>query len=206
MAPRLQQRAINLAMSTCNKEGYIIPPSFHPLLFTVEPFLLEEKKRKASFAIVENKVLHESAQKIQWAALLLRWTRLWNIEPTKAALAGILDKLIPEAIQESVRHLWHEDVIHLVRQLKEKTYGAPVVRIAYHAGLKSAKAISDADSLIHFAYQLAFRFMDQDAWSILYEKDRKSAEEILVKFETMYDPGVNYAADDLLLHGWRITG
>ncbi|HZV69433.1 MAG TPA: beta-phosphoglucomutase [Saprospiraceae bacterium] len=205
MAPRLQIRAINLAMEICNREGYVFPSGMKPLLATTEPFLLEEKTRKAAFALAEKKV-RTGLQLIQWASLLQRWTRLWSIQVSNAGMQKQLEKLLPSIILESSQQSQHEDVLHLIGKMKPEHYTDAVNKSSLQAALKSARLISDQEMLVNIAYRLALNHLDMDAWDLLLEKDPSRADRILHIIEDMYKAGSDQAADELLLNGWQAKG
>ncbi|MBK9984002.1 MAG: beta-phosphoglucomutase [Saprospiraceae bacterium] len=205
MAPRLQIRAINLSMEICNREGYVFPSGMRPLLSITEPFLLEEKTRKAAFLLAEKKI-RSGIQIIQWATLLYRWTRLWSIRFSNEALVKQLETSLPAIILESAQQSRHDDVLYLMSHLKPEKYPDAIIKSSLQAGLKSARLMADNDMMINLAYRLALNHLDMDAWDFLKEKDPSKADRILHIIEDMYQAGSDQAADELLLNGWQMTG
>lgn len=206
MAPRLQLRAINLALEICNRETYSFPSGLRPLIAITEPFLLEEKTRKSAFLLTEKKVQSGNAQQIQWAGLLYRWIRLWSFKISNTSLRHQLEKLLPSIILENSQHGRHEDVLYLVNKLKPEAYTDAVNRSALQAGLKSARLMQDNEVIVSLAYKLSLSHLDIDAWNLLFEKDQPKAKRILNILEDMYQPGSDNAADELLLNGWTMNG
>ncbi|MGB4846958.1 MAG: beta-phosphoglucomutase [Saprospiraceae bacterium] len=205
MAPRLQIRAINLAMEICNREGYVFPSGMRPLLAITEPFLLEEKTRKAAFLLAEKKV-RSGIQIVPWATLIYRWTRLWSIRISTETLLKQLETSLPAVILESGQQSRHDDVLYLMLKLKPENHPDAVIKSSLQAGLKSARLVSDSDMIINLAYRLALNHLDMDAWDLLREKDPARADRILHIIEDMYQPGSDQAADELLLNGWQVAG
>ncbi|MEP6795058.1 MAG: beta-phosphoglucomutase [Saprospiraceae bacterium] len=205
MAPRLQIRAINLSMEICNREGYVFPSGMRPLLAITEPFLLEEKTRKAAFLLAEKKV-RSGIQIVQWATLLYRWTRLWSMRISTETLSKQLETSLPAVILESGQQSRHDDVLYLMNKLKPENYPDAVIKSSLQAGLKSARLMSDHDMIINLGYRLALNHLDMDAWDLLKEKDPSRADRILHIIEDMYQPGSDQAADELLLNGWQMKG
>jgi beta-phosphoglucomutase len=206
MAPRLQQRVIHLALEICDRDSYVFPSGYSPLLALVEPFLLEEKTRKAAFNIVEKKALHAYGQHVQLASLLERWIRLWKLRSANARLQKQLEKLLPQVLLENSQRGMHEDVLYLISIMNEGLYTDPVLKLSLQTGLKSARSITDLPILTDLAQRLSLNHLDKEAWTLLYEKDPSKASEILAKIENRYPPGSNTSADDLLLQGWTLTG
>ncbi|MEP6646218.1 MAG: hypothetical protein ABJC12_03950, partial [Saprospiraceae bacterium] len=205
MAPRLQIRAINLAMEICAREGYIFPSGMRPLIAVTEPFLLEEKSRRSAFALAEKKIKTSHPQHISWAALLYRWTRLWSLLVANT-LTKQLEKLLPAAITESSQQNQYDDVIYLVNRLKPEQHSDAVNKSSLLAGLKSARMLGDQEMMINIAYRLSLNHLDTDALGLLEEKDPSKAERILAIVSDLYQPGSDQAADELLLSGWRLRG
>ncbi|MEO6131146.1 MAG: beta-phosphoglucomutase [Saprospiraceae bacterium] len=206
MAPRLQIRAINLAMEICNREGYVFPSGLKSLLAITEPFLLEEKTRKAALLLVEKKIKAANPQHVSWGGLLYRWTRIWSFQIPNAALQKHLEKLLPAVILDALHQNQYEDVVFLVGKLKQENYTDAVNKSSLLAGLKSARMLGEQDILINLSYRLSLNHLDRDAWGLLQENDPAKAERILTIVSDLYQPGSDPAADELLLNGWRMTG
>lgn len=205
MAPRLQIRAINLSMEICSREGYTFPSGMQPLLAITEPFLLEEKTRKAAFTLAEKKT-KTGIQQIQWASLLFRWTRLWAIRISNPVLGKIMENLVPAVIQEFNQQMRYEDILSLMNQLKPELYKDAAIKSSLQTGLKAARILADHELSVNLAYRLALNHLDMDAWDLLLEKDVSKSSRILHIIEDLYQPGSDQAADELLLNGWQMTG
>jgi len=177
MAPRLQLRAINLALEICNREGYVFPVGMKPLLSIIEPFLLEEKTRKSAFSLAEKKIHSGNSQSIQWASLLYRWTRLWSIDVPNTGLRKQLEKLLPAVIIENSQHGRHEDVLYLVNRMRPEEYNDAVNKTSLQAGLRAARMIMDLEVMISLAYKLSLNHLDPEAWNLLFEKDLAKGKE-----------------------------
>src|SRR4030095_4675649 len=202
MAPRLQQRSINLALEVCSRDNYSFSAGMKPLIAIVEPFFLEAKSRKSAFTLALKKIQTGQSQQIQWASFIFRWIRIWSFAIPGTEIKKQLEKLAPGAILESHQQGNHEDVIFLVHKLNYDQYPEAVNKTSLQAGLKSAKLISDHDALISFANRLALHHLDQEAWNHLAESDPSKAKHILDLIESFYPAGNDETADQFLLNGW----
>lgn len=206
MAPRLQHSAFVLAMDISGREGYTFLKGTKPLLLSIEPFILEEKSRLAAFQLAEKKAILDSRQQLSWASIVMRWMRLWDIRSTGKPVKAVLNRLMPDILQELSRQGDHEDVIYSLHFVQTDTYPKTILKGMLQAGLRAARQTGDRTLVSRLAYQLSLSYLDTDAWDILLETDHESAQRILKVVKEYYAPATDEVADHLLLRGWSATG
>ena len=118
----------------------------------------------------------------------------------------ILQINMPDIIQEFSRQAEYEDVIYSLNATKTSDYDKTIVRGMLQAGLRAARQIGDRGLVSKLAYELSLSYLDREAWEILNEVDVESATRVLRVLAEFYTPGSDEAADQMLLHGWSLTG
>ena len=206
MAPRLQQSAITLAMEISSRDGFSFLKGSVPMLLAVEPFILEAKSRQAAYQLAERKTVSDLKQQVLWAGFVMRWRRLWSMKATGKEVSRILQINMPDIIQEFSRQAEYEDVIYSLNATKTSDYDKTIVRGMLQAGLRAARQIGDRGLVSKLAYELSLSYLDREAWEILNEVDVESATRVLRVLAEFYTPGSDEAADQMLLHGWSLTG
>ncbi|MEO5906127.1 MAG: beta-phosphoglucomutase [Saprospiraceae bacterium] len=206
MAPRLQQRAINLAIEICSRDGYHIPTASKPLIQITEEFILEEKLKKEAFAIAEKKSLSDPVNRTRWTALVIHWKRLWSLKTNISKILKENEKMMPDVIRDLFHTGQYEDVLGAISSIDKQKFESGVLKNMLLSGLRAAKLTGAIDLVTSFAYELALHHLDQDSWEMLYEADKTKAKRVLDSVEDLYSAGTDEDADKLLLYSWRISG
>ena len=202
MAPRLQVRAIRLAIDICEKDKYQFPNGHKPLLQMTEEFILEEKLRAEVIEIAARKLSEDKAQRIRWASLLLHWARIWDKPKFLVKLKPDLPDIIVEWTQESA----YEDVIFAYQLTDPSKLPDQVANSVLKMAMKAARFTHQMDLHNQYAYALSLQYLDMDAFDALYEFNTTDALRVLEKLEGLHSPGMDEATDTFLLHGWRMAG
>lgn len=206
MAPRLQQAAIVLAMEISSREGFTFLKGSKPLLLCIEPFILEEKSRQAAFQLAEKKTISDTKQQLLWAALVMRWKRLWAVKSGGKELNRILQLQMPEIVHELSRQGEYEDVIYSYQSIKTDSYDKMAQKSMLQATLRAARQTGDRNLTSRLAYELCLSFLDRDALEILLETDPENAKRVLGIIIEYYAPGTDESADRFLMRGLSATG
>ncbi|HUR30282.1 MAG TPA: beta-phosphoglucomutase, partial [Saprospiraceae bacterium] len=206
MAPRLQQRSMNLSIDVCSRESYIFPMGMRPLIHVTENFFLEEKNRREAFAIAEQKLLSGSTQSLKWIALLYHWRRIWNLKASSVLLRNQMERSIPDIIRDLSNQGEHEDVLFIADLADKSKYDLHAIRNILQAALRSARSLGEKERMVSYASELAMHYLDSDAWDLLYEIEQPRALHVLNIIDELYSPSSDQDADRLLLHGWSIAG
>lgn len=201
MAPRLQLRAINVAIDICSKEKYQFPPGYKPLLQITENFILEEKTRQEAFEIITRKIEQQNSQWLRWASLLLHWGHIWN--DTKRI--DLVTPFIPQIITDLHQENQWDDILFAAQYVDitslTENEQTSVLRIL----VKASRYSQRMDLHDRYAYELSLRHLDIDAWQSLYETDASNAVRVLKNIESFYPAGENENADEFLFTGWRVA-
>lgn len=203
MALRLQQRASLLALNISDRESYVFPQGKGALIQIAEHFLLEEKSRKEAFAIAEKKAKSDNLQSIKWMTLLFHWMRLWSFNISGSTMKHLLEKKGPEIISEMNREGAYEDVLFAIKWIGDKVYDTKSNYVILQAGMRSARMAGDQDLLIQSAYNLAVKYIDEEAWFGILEVNKVKAIETLHIIGELYPAGSENNADMLVLKGWN---
>jgi len=206
MAPRLQQAAIVLAMEISSREGFTFLKGSKPLLLCIEPFILEEKSRQSAFQLAEKKTISDSKQQLLWAAMVMRWKRLWAIKGGGKELNRILQRQMPDIVHELSRQGEYDDVIFSYQSINTEDYDKMAQKSMLQATLRAARQTGDRSLASRLAYALCLTFLDRDALEILLETDPENTRRVLRIILEFYAPGADESADRLLLRGLSATG
>lgn len=206
MAPRLQKIAITLAMEVSGREGFTIIKGVPTLLQSAEPFILEKKARKSAFQLVEDKIKSDHPQRIKWACLLLRWTRLWEISSKQKAVKSIFKTSIPDLLTELQVQRAYDDILFALNTVKADQFPPTTALAMRQIGFRAAKLVGDDLKGQKLAYELSTLHHDQEAWDALYLLDPVNAIKSLKVVDEYFSPDENSDADSFLLHGYQESG
>ncbi len=206
MAPRLQKTALTLAMEVSARDGFILLKGTHTLLRSAEPFILEKKARIAAFQLVESKISLENPQRILWACLWLRWTRVWGIESKHKKIKTILKSSTPDILTELQSQRAYDDILFVLSNTRVEQFPQPIAHHMLQIGLKAARLLGDEKSGQTFAYALSTIHHDKDAWETLFSLDADRAIKSLTIVQEYNKPNEHKEVEDFLLHGFQLSG
>jgi beta-phosphoglucomutase len=206
MAPRLQDAVIKFAFELSEREGHTFYKGFPVVMRLVENFILDEKNRSAALALASKKIVSDTTQQAQWAALLLHWQRMWQRTEGIGDLINRIKPHLPEIALSYNQTQDHEDVLYILPMIQYTSVSSPLLHAVLNAGLRSAKAVGRQDWTQQLQHDLSVLFYDTEAFEQLSNHNPVSAKAVLEQITDTIPAGLNENADRFLLYGWNFIG